>query len=199
MGMQGELGDMCEVYHGQAGKGGGQGKNEESDSTDLPGYVVQRQWSNASAAAGHNPCVPVPNAPYFNVTPQNLQEITLDAAGKSAFHTSQTRGIAIDSGATGTVNLGFYSDQPMAAWTIRAELGGPFLKYAASATPWATVTLGTTTGANGATTTLTIKVNSVAPATSQSGPTGYGVVTIVSDDPSGMYEHYMPILVHSAK
>jgi len=31
--------------------------------------MVQRSWSNASAAAGHAPCVPAPKDPNFNVAP----------------------------------------------------------------------------------------------------------------------------------
>src|SRR5207248_11638159 len=56
---QSENGEACEFY-----------KDSFFQSTDpaLP-FAVQRQWSNKSGAAGHDPCVPAPSRPYFNVTP----------------------------------------------------------------------------------------------------------------------------------
>jgi hypothetical protein len=48
------------------------------------GYLVQRSWSNASARAGHDPCVPRPaGAVYFNMAPaQGTEELVL-AVGES--------------------------------------------------------------------------------------------------------------------
>lgn len=34
-------------------------------------YLVQRIWSNAAAMAGHDPCVPAPDGPYYNAAPSS--------------------------------------------------------------------------------------------------------------------------------
>src|SRR5205823_6791437 len=50
----GELADMCEY---------------DTDAYVVPAdmtYMIQRSWSNAAAKAGHSPCVPPLNEPYFN-------------------------------------------------------------------------------------------------------------------------------------
>lgn len=54
-------------------------------STSVGPYVVQRSWSNASARAGHDPCVPTPaGTPYFNLAPAaGTEELGL-AVGESA-------------------------------------------------------------------------------------------------------------------
>jgi hypothetical protein len=61
----GEIGDMC-AYEPQ------------SYQRLIGSYMVQRPWSNASALAGHDPCVPVLSDPYFNAAPILTDTITLD-------------------------------------------------------------------------------------------------------------------------
>lgn len=49
------------------------------------GFAVQRSWSNASAAAGHDPCVPVPAGEvYFNAAPEQGKETVPLSVGQSA-------------------------------------------------------------------------------------------------------------------
>jgi hypothetical protein len=49
------------------------------------GFSVQRSWSNASAAAGHDPCVPVATGEvYFNVAPEEGAETLTLSVGQSA-------------------------------------------------------------------------------------------------------------------
>jgi hypothetical protein len=48
-------------------------------------FSVQRSWSNASATAGHDPCVPIdPGEVYFNVAPEQGTETVALAVGQSA-------------------------------------------------------------------------------------------------------------------
>jgi len=87
----GEVGDLCEGF-GSSGV-------TTTEST----FVVQRSWSNKSAAAGHDPCVPIPaQSVYFNAAPRK-QKVILAKAGDTA-----------------TLDIDAYSDAPMAAWTISA-------------------------------------------------------------------------------
>jgi hypothetical protein len=75
------------------------------------GFTVQRSWSNASASAGHDPCVPVPaGQAYFNVAP---------AQG--------TETIALTVGQSATVDLHPFSDGPVTPWTLSlvAASGSP--------------------------------------------------------------------------
>jgi hypothetical protein len=96
-----ELGDMCESAH--------------SVYQQLLGpFWVQRTWSNASAAAGHDPCVPVLSTPYVEAA-TNLQDITVSAGGGLT-----TRGIKVPVGQSVTVEVDLYSDAPSADWTITA-------------------------------------------------------------------------------
>jgi hypothetical protein len=87
----GEVGDLCEF---------GGGNSAWNEST----FAVQRVWSNKSALAGHNPCVPIPEGQvYFNVAPAaDKAQITL-AVGKSQ-----------------TIELDAFSDAPMTDWQISA-------------------------------------------------------------------------------
>lgn len=87
-GTGGEVGDLCE----SSGK-----------STTESTFTVQRTWSNKSAQAGNDPCVPIPSAEiYFNAAPQQ-QQIILPKQG-----------------ATATVNIDAFSDAPLAPWTLTA-------------------------------------------------------------------------------
>ena len=99
----GELGDMCEYNH--------------AVYQPLVGsFMVQRTWSNASAAAGHDPCVPVPSTPYVHAT-TNLPDMTIDAGGGQ---TLVTRGIAVAVGETKVVEVDLSSDGDAPDWTVAA-------------------------------------------------------------------------------
>lgn len=106
-GGNGEVGDMC------AGAPG---------ATFIPaglGYSVQRIWSNASAAAGHDPCQPMrPDEPvYFNAAPVPSDRVSI-GGGQSA---ELTTGVRIAPGTTGIVEVDLFSDGPSAPWTVTAE------------------------------------------------------------------------------
>lgn len=56
-------------------------------STTDSGYVLQRSWSNASARAGHDPCVPRPaGSVYFDMSPATgSEELTLGVGESASF------------------------------------------------------------------------------------------------------------------
>lgn len=98
-----ELGDMCEYAH--------------AVYQPLVGsYYVQRTWSAASAAAGHDPCVPVLSTPYINAATK-LDDITIDLGGGESL---VTRGVEVPNGMSKTVEVDLYSDAPAADWTVVA-------------------------------------------------------------------------------
>jgi len=73
-------------------------------------FEVQRAWSNTSARAGHDPCVPAPPDPYFDVAPESGGQVIYLAVGESR-----------------TLELDAWSDKPTAPWTLSAVDLGPNL------------------------------------------------------------------------
>ena len=102
----GELGDMCEyVYAAREGA--------------IGSYAVQRTWSNASAAAGHDPCVPALSAPYIGSAPAFTDTLPLDPGDGTGVH--QTKGVQIATGTSKTIEVDLFSDAPTTAdWTLVA-------------------------------------------------------------------------------
>jgi hypothetical protein len=104
----GEVGDLCVDFTG--------GKQDQYTES---GFFVQRTWSNKSAKASHDPCVPIPNGEiYFNAAPA-LEQTTV-AVGASA-----------------TIDVTAFSDAPMPAdWDITAvdfnafQTGSAYLTFA---------------------------------------------------------------------
>jgi hypothetical protein len=96
----GELGDMCEY---------GDGVRQRLIGT----FMVQRQWSNASAAAGHDPCVPALSTPYVNAS-THLPSIPIDIGGQPL----TTRAVQVPMGMTKMVDVDLYSDAPAPDWTV---------------------------------------------------------------------------------
>ena len=97
----GEIGDMC--------------AQQESSFTKFPElpYTVQRAWSNKAAAAGHDPCVPVPDGEvYFNAVPEMKDTITLNLG-----QTVDFKGVKVPVGGSKTIDLDLFSD---------ADTGGPW-------------------------------------------------------------------------
>ena len=79
-------------------------------------YMVQRSWSNASALAGHDPCVPAPAQPYFNAAP------VLNAQQPITFGTQEltTEGIQLEVGESKTIAVQLFSDAPTSDWSVDA-------------------------------------------------------------------------------
>jgi hypothetical protein len=89
----GEAGDLC--------------PQDSTLAADIP-FVVQRTWSNASAKAGHHPCVPAEPSPYFFANPV-LPDLSTDGASV----------VTIEVGKSRTIDVQLSSDAPMALdWTV---------------------------------------------------------------------------------
>jgi hypothetical protein len=191
---QSENGDACELFI----QGPDSSFYEEKETTPNPfDYWVQRTWSNKSGAAGHNPCVPVPSDPYFNVTPLELATVNVNLpaqlTGSNTATQQPTKGLRVLQGETKTFSLGFYSDGPTSGpWTVTAASGNPltgggglgnFNKSQIS------VSLDKTSGVNGEKTNLTVTVSS--PGSSFKGE----LVTITSS--LNGVDHYRPIWIAS--
>jgi hypothetical protein len=115
-----EDGDLCE-YVGNAHQrllGGGV-------------YAVQRAWSNASAAAGHDPCVPVMKDPYKAATPVLPDDIAVMTRNGN----TTTKGVSIPVGTSKTVEVDLWSDGPTDAFTVNAyDVASQFKGQAAQLT-----------------------------------------------------------------
>lgn len=102
-----EIGDMCALMPGA-------GYYQPPDLT----YPVQRMWSNAAAAASHDPCVPAPPGPYFDAAPVLPDMVTIDLGSKG---TLTTHGVRIPVGQSRTIEVDLYSDAPTAGpWNVEA-------------------------------------------------------------------------------
>lgn len=95
-----ELADMCLVdFDG--------GRPAAYATFDPFPYVVQRSWSNASALAGHDPCVPIPDGygPYFNAAPV--------LPDRTPFGDASALSVRIQPLQTRTIEVDLFSDAPM--------------------------------------------------------------------------------------
>ncbi len=135
----GEIGDLCGAY-----------PNVFYVPTGFD-HLMQRVWSNANAAAGHDPCEPDAPSPYFNSAPVMGDTITLDVDGIS----TKTQGVKLAVGAETTIELDLYSDGPTSGpWTVSAvDISSAFL----GEKPALQFTFDQTTGQNGDKLNLTIK------------------------------------------
>jgi hypothetical protein len=133
----------------------------------------------------HDPCVPAPSGPFLDVTPLGLDDVTVSALDfMGTLQTYKTKGWHVPPGTTRTVQIGLYSDAPTADWTISAVEGDGFSSPSSSVLA---LSLPQTTGNNGTTVDLTIRVKS-APT----GGTGV-LATIISA--RGNLHRYFPVLV----
>jgi hypothetical protein len=68
--------------------------------------MVQRTWSNASAAAGHDPCVPELADGYIGAAP-TFPETVMVNSRTGAF---ATQGVTVNNGQSATLELDVFSD-----------------------------------------------------------------------------------------
>ena len=134
----GEVADMCEF---------------NVDSNYIPPastYMIQRTWSNAAAAAGTNPCVPVPpTGPFFNSMAVLPDTFALEGV--------TTAGVEIPVGMSKTIDVQLYSAAPTSGpWKVTAYDLDAFLGKTANTT----VSLDNTMGSDGDVLHLTIQVTS---------------------------------------
>lgn len=98
-----------EYAYGGVGEPGDICPKDSAQVPDLP-FLVQRTWSNASAKAGHHPCVPADTRPYFLSVPV-LPDLSTD---KQPIPT-----VKIAVGQSRTIEVQLSSDAPMPVdWTV---------------------------------------------------------------------------------
>ncbi len=170
---QDEVGDACEFFNDSMLSPG-------DGPAALQKYAVQRQWSNASGLAGHDPCLPeFSGEVYFNTTPLDTEDIMVAVANSL----TTTKGYLVKAGTTRQIPLGFYSESATDAWTIKAVngtlAGGPLGDDI-------TLALDVTTGQNGQKAYLSVTVKTASPSSSE-------LITIVSK--KGGVTRYMPFLI----
>ncbi|HTR51426.1 MAG TPA: hypothetical protein VMJ10_12010 [Kofleriaceae bacterium] len=153
-----EVGDMCEYL--------------SSAPQQLVGaYYVQRIWSNASAAVGHDPCVPVPTTPYFGAMPVFTESLPIPSIFDGS--TIMTQGVQVAMGTPQTIEVDVFSDQPTGEFNVHADdvasqlMGGQ---------PELSFTWDRQAGRNGDKLHLTI-------TRLQDGPGGGSELVLVTDDP----------------
>ncbi|HEY1548034.1 MAG TPA: hypothetical protein VGG28_09440 [Kofleriaceae bacterium] len=97
-----EVGDMCEW-------------NTASQQRDVAGtYMVQRIWSNKAALAGHDPCVPALDTPYFNASP-SIGNVSLTTRNGAIM----VQGITVPLDGSTDVTFDLFSDAPVASdWDV---------------------------------------------------------------------------------
>ena len=148
----GEVGDLCEF--------GGKGVAWVEAT-----FTMQRTWSNKSAAAGNDPCVPIPTT-----------EVYFNAAAR------QSKIVLPHIGSTATVDIDAFSVAPYPPWTLAAfdfnsfQGGGPVLSFSFSST----------SVQNGDYIQLTVTATGAL-------PNGQDEFVLVSKDPAGT-RHTWPVL-----
>ena len=91
----GELGDMCEYV-------------ELAEQPLLGSFMVQRTWSNASAAAGHDPCVPEMANGYIGAAPNFTDADTVMVNSRAGAFATQ--GVTVNNGESHMLELDIFSD-----------------------------------------------------------------------------------------
>ena len=170
-----EDGDACEFFRDT---------ELEAGTDSALTFTTQRQWSNKSGAAGHDPCVPVfANQVFYNVTPLDLEDVSVDLT-RYGYGPVTTKGYTVPVGGSKIIPLGFYSDGAIKPWTIEAVAGG----VAARSSADVDLTLDVKQGQNGQKAYLTVTVNSA-------GKSGYELLSIKSTYNGNT--HYMPLIIAS--
>jgi hypothetical protein len=184
---QDELGDACESFATAA------------DSTDFTPYVVQRQWSNKSAAAGSQWCLPKLAEPFYNTTflpSSNLDTINVDLTSLGqGYGPVQSKGIKLALNGTRTFPIGLFSDMATSgAFTLDIQGLGADNPIAQDQNGNsinngdATVTLDRTSGVNGDIANVTVKPTSY----SSLGVTFFYVRAVLS---GSQQHHYLPVVI----
>lgn len=180
--VQDENGDMCEFYDDVYG----------SAAAPALTLMVQRQWSNAAAKAGHAPCVPALPGPYFNVALLDKGEAVLanlEGLGDIPLDPHGT-GYVIPQGQTKKIALGFVSDGPTEEMAVSAFEADAFDDQGFTLIPaqdkYLDVVLDKGTGKNGEKTYLSITTKAAIP---------HAVRLVVVKTKIGNTNHFMPLIV----
>ena len=98
----GEVGDLCNGTY--------TGTYQPADMD----YTISRSYSNAAAAAGHDPCVAEPTSPYFQTVPY-----LPDTLHPMAYAFGPERGLKVAVGHTHTVHFKVFSEDPSLDFTLK--------------------------------------------------------------------------------
>jgi hypothetical protein len=152
-----EVGDMCEWT----------ASAQQVDVAET--YMVQRIWSNKSALAGHDPCVPVLDTPYFNAAP-TIGNVALTTRSGSIM----VQGVTIPVGSSQDITFNLFSDAPVTDdWELTVIDGAELLQGATSFSfDYGRVA----TGHNGQTITVAVKREKAA--------TSHGNLLFVENKPA---------------
>ena len=100
----GEIGDMC-TYEPQ------------NYPRLIANFPATKAWSNAAAAAGHDPCVPQASGEvYFNASPVLTESVVASIYGTKI----PTKGVKVPVGQSATIDVQLFSDAPTDDWTVQA-------------------------------------------------------------------------------
>lgn len=146
----GEAGDLCEP----------EGQGIYFAPTDV-GNLVQRTWSNLSAAASHDPCVPAQTGAFFDSAPVLDETVTFTSSLTGSI---TTKGVTIPVGSSKTIEVDLFSDgDPGGPWTVTAD--DVLAKYYGNygITPSMSFAWDRTSGLNGEKLHLTITVTQASP------------------------------------
>jgi hypothetical protein len=167
-----EVGDYCEYL--------------DSAYQKLVGnYVVQRTWSNAQAAAGHDPCVPqIPGQTYVGAAPILTETATLEGLSVQSV---STKAVSLALNVSKTIDVQLFSDAETADFDVRAE---DVANYIAGTPAELSFTWDKQTGQNGDTLHLTIKriaAGTVTDSMMHSQGSEFVIVTSVGGVDVGMW------------
>lgn len=137
-----ELADLCEFM-------------QDVNYKSAFNFMLQRSWSNASAKAGHDPCVPAPSGrAYFNAAPVLTDTIHLGGNGNGF------PGMRIAPGGSATIELALFSDEPTQPFTVSATTDRTTFAQTAQRLSFS---FDRDTGVNGSRIKLTVKVDRAGP------------------------------------
>lgn len=80
--------------------------------------MVQRVWSNAEAAASHDPCRPPAAGPFFAAAPVFPDDVTFTGG---VWGSRATKGVKIPVGQKKTIEVILFSDGPTDAFAVQAQ------------------------------------------------------------------------------
>jgi hypothetical protein len=147
-------------------------------------YQVQRLWSNKMGPLGHSPCQPY-TAPYFNMAPLDMQDVTIDLSQVGGPASFQTKGYECAVNQTIQIPVGFYSDAATTAWTVSVAESNPLVNPVTGRLTLS-VDPNKTSGQNGEKTFVNVTVT-------QAGPLKAELLSVISTQ--GTTKHYLPLVI----
>jgi hypothetical protein len=158
-------------------------------------YWVQRSWTNAGAAAGHDPCAPSATGPYTGLTlfPAQQSMLSVDLTQLGSGKTT-ARAFQAKVGQSVTFQVGFYSDAASPPWTISYDFPSAPLfdvNFNPVKNGTATVTIDKMSGQNGEKANVTVTPTAA-------GQLGFQLMAITWDPPAGAQAylpHFQPVIL----